>query len=121
MNKNIEIINPELWAVKFDISNKVDGIDFENNPPSRKEGGRISSEGILVLNKDYAGYEFLKRFMAGLINDTNEQLQLKKKIASTPGKQQFIPLNFINTEIQRRKTKGVWLKDKIEKEVNADE
>lgn len=86
MNGNVEIINENLWAIEFDPKVKIEGIDFENQPPSYKEGGRISKNGVLVLNKYYSGYEFLKRAMSALMNDSDEELKLKKDLASKPGK-----------------------------------
>jgi hypothetical protein len=55
MNKNIEIINSHLWAVKFSWLPWITDIKLEANPgyPLEKELARTTKEGIIILNADF--------------------------------------------------------------------
>ena len=58
MNKNIEIINKKLWAVRFSWLDFIPEISIKPDPtaPIEEEPGRITNDGLMILNKDHQGY-----------------------------------------------------------------
>lgn len=76
MNKNIEIINKNLWAVKFSHLPYIEEIDIEPDAlmPLEEEPGRIASGGLMILNKDYPGFNILKDFFPRLMKKKDKQI-----------------------------------------------
>ena len=74
MNRNIEVINPYLWAVKFSWLSWISDITIERNPniPPERELARTTKEGILILNADFPHYEQAK---AGFLQMQKASLQ----------------------------------------------
>lgn len=63
VNKNIEIINPSLYALRFSLIPFIKEIEYKpyDEIPAYQEPMRLDrSNGILLLNKDHAGYELVK-------------------------------------------------------------
>lgn len=80
MNKNIEIINDNLIAVKFSMIPWIKEIDYKPDGviPAHEEFGRVTSDGVLLLNKDYPGFKIFKEWMPKLMKKNDKQL--KKEI-----------------------------------------
>lgn len=76
MNKNIEVINERLWAVRFSLLQYIKEIEYEPDPemPLEEEPLRISKEGILILNKDYKVYSLLREFFPKLMKRPRSEL-----------------------------------------------
>jgi len=81
MNKNIEIINEHLWAVKFSFLPFISEIDYKPDPeiPAYEEFGRVTNDGLLILNKDYPGFQILKEWMPKLMKKKDKQLNKEIK------------------------------------------
>ena len=82
MNQNIEVINSKLWAVRFSLLQYIQEIEYKPDPEfaTDREFGRISKDGILVLNKDFSGYKWIMKFLPNLMRKSNKYLfkELKK-------------------------------------------
>lgn len=81
MNQNIEIINKQLWAVKFSFLPFISEIDYKPDVevPAFEEFGRATNEGILILNKDYPGYRIFKEWMPRLMKKKDKVLNKEIK------------------------------------------
>lgn len=62
-NSNIEIINKNLWAVRFSIISLIPQISYKPDPEILLENlpGQLSPDGIMVLNKDFKFYEKMRQ------------------------------------------------------------
>ncbi len=83
MNQNIEVINKHLWAVRFDHLPFISEIDYKPDPgiPAYEEFGRVTNDGVLILNKDYPGFRILKEWIPKIMRKKDKQL-LKEVKAS---------------------------------------
>lgn len=54
-NPNIEIINKNLWAVRFSLIPFIPQISYEPDPdvPVDQVPGQLAPGGLMILNKDY--------------------------------------------------------------------
>lgn len=77
MNKNIEIINPNLWAVNQWYVKKGFVRELKNLPGTHPEqhGISLTQRGILVLNKAAYSYEVTKLLVLRIMGHTDEQLR----------------------------------------------
>jgi len=77
MNQNIEVINKQLWAVKFSFIPFITEIDYKPDPevPIYEEPGRITNGGLLLLNKDYPGFQVFKDYFPKLMKKKDKQLK----------------------------------------------
>lgn len=76
INPHIEVINQNLWAVRFCFLQYIKDIEYEPDPtiPTDEEPLRISKEGIMVLNKDHKVYPFIRKFLPELMSKSTKQL-----------------------------------------------
>lgn len=76
MNPHIEVINQHLWAVRFSFLQYIKDIEYKPDPeiPMDQEFGRISKEGILILNKDHKAYPLIKEFLPKLMKKSQKDL-----------------------------------------------
>ena len=74
MNKNIEVINDYLWAVRFSLLQYIKEIEYNSEIPLTEDPFRLSKEGILVLNKDYKAYPLLKEFLPKVMKRSRAEL-----------------------------------------------
>ncbi len=77
MNQNIEVINEHLWAVRFSYLPFIAEIDYLPDPtvPIYEEPGRITNDGLMLLNKDNRGYPMLKDMFPKLMKKSDKQLK----------------------------------------------
>ncbi|MCC5910150.1 MAG: hypothetical protein JJT76_06900 [Clostridiaceae bacterium] len=77
------MINENLWAVKFSHIPYIKEIDYkpDDTIPQFEEPARITSEGLLILNKDHPGFSLYKDMFAKLMKKSDKQL--KKAIDSS--------------------------------------
>ncbi len=78
MNRNIEVIVPgKLAAVKFSYIPFIQEIEYtpDAEVPAYSESCRITSDGVLLLNKDVSGYEVLKEIFVGVVSSSRKQLR----------------------------------------------
>lgn len=80
-NANIEVLAPDLWAVRFSWISMIPQIKFTRitDTPLNKIPGQLSPEGVIVLNKDYLLYEDIKRLFLAAVKMSNRTL--KKEVA----------------------------------------
>lgn len=83
MNQNIEIINKHLWAVRFSFLPFISEIDYkpDSEIPAYEEFGRVTNDGLLILNKDYPGYKIFKEWLPKLMKKKDKQLNKEIKAA----------------------------------------
>lgn len=81
MNKNIEVINKDLLAVKFSLLPLIKEIDYtpDEEIPAYEEFGRVTCDGILLLNKDYPAFRIFKDWMPRLMKKKDKQLKREIK------------------------------------------
>lgn len=74
MNKNIEVINLNLYALRFSLIPFIKEITYKPDEeiPAYQEPLRLDKgNGIILLNKDHAGYELLKDAMIKAMKKKN--------------------------------------------------
>ena len=66
-NPNIEVINKNLWAVRFSLIPFIPQISYKPDPevPANQVPGQFGPDGIMVLNKDFKHYELVKKAASG--------------------------------------------------------
>lgn len=113
LNQNIEVINKDLWAVKFSFLPFISEIDYkpDDEVPTHEDSGRITNDGILILNKDYVGFNILKEHFPKVMKKKDKQL--KKEIKASQALKnktdwQMVYYAMLQIEAERRnKLKGV--------------
>ncbi len=83
MNQNIEVINKHLWAVKFSFLPFISEIDYKPDAeiPAYEEFGRVTNGGLLILNKDYPGFQIFKDWFPKLMKKKDKQLNREIRAA----------------------------------------
>lgn len=74
MNRNIEVINENLWAVEFAYVKQgwIKDLSFNNTKPS--DYFCFTKDGKIVLNKDQSYYKDILKYMNILMKFKEEQL-----------------------------------------------
>lgn len=113
MNKNIEVINDKLWALNFSLIPYIKEISYTPDSyfDEYKEFGRmLDDKGVILLNKDHAGYALTKKSLLKAMRYSNSKLKrLIKRLSDIKDK---TPLQLLNNaaymvELERReKAKG---------------
>lgn len=117
MNKNIEVINENLWAVNSayirmgyiqELVPLSEGITSENPYAS------LTNDGILILKSESEFYPILKNLMQRIMGHSDEQLNFavdKMRKVSEPDAYEKMYLNVLEWEIKRRCVKSEYLSD----------
>lgn len=115
MNKNIEVINENLWAVNSayirmgliqELVPLSEGITSENPYAS------LTNDGILILKNESEFYPILKNLMQRIMGHSDEQLNFavdKMRKVSEPDAYEKMYLNVLEWEIKRRCVKADYL------------
>ena len=113
MNKNIEVIAPDIWAVRFSLIPFIVEIDYkpDSSVVAYEEPVRVSNDGIIILNKDNQLFEILKSQFPKTMKKKDKQLKKELnylKLVKNKTDYHWIYLGMIETEMQRRlKRKGL--------------
>ena len=110
-NPHIEVINKNLWAVRFSLIPLIPQISYKPDPeiPLENLPGQLSPDGIMVLNKDFKFYEKMRQISLTVMKMKN-QVILKEIVDM--GK---VPANTLvhvlyqyglKAELERRKAKN---------------
>ena len=78
MNKNIEVINCKLWAVNFSLIPYIEEVSYTPDPnykPYTEIGRMLDNQGVILLNKDHAGYQLSKKFLLEAMGYSNIRLK----------------------------------------------
>ena len=109
-NPNIEIINKNLWAVRFSLIPFIPQISYEPDPdvPVDWVSGQLAPGGLMILNKDYRQYERVKRASVSAMNLKTRQINkelddLARDPVNSP--MQVIWRYCLLAELERRKIK----------------
>lgn len=126
MNKNIEVINENLWAVNQQYVKQGYIQDLTNLPGTSPELQDISltNDGIMILNKCSPIYDVLRKFVPRIMEHTDDQLKAaheKMQKVKKPDAYEKMYLGVLGWEIKRRCVKAEYiaslpvptLKDKI--------
>lgn len=109
-NPNIEVINENLWAVRYSLIPLIPQIDYKPDPaiPLEHLPSQLAHNGVLLLNKDFKWYEILQKNSVIAMKLTTKQI--KKEItkkgrlpAKTPAAAVY--QYCLKAELERRKTK----------------
>lgn len=115
MNQNIEVINKYLWAVKFRFIPFISEIEYKPDPqiPAYEEFGQVTNDGLLILNKDYLVYAFLKDMFQKLMKKEDKQLKNEIEVLrDLKNKNEWHGLYaaMLQVEVERRlKERGEWV------------
>lgn len=128
MNKNIEVINENLWAVNQQYVKQGYIKELTTLPGAAPEtqDASLTDDGIIVLNKCSPVYGVLKKFVPRIMAYSDEQLNSareKMQKVSEPDAYEKMYLSVLEWEIKRRCVKAEYLssqpkptfKDKIVK------
>ncbi|QNO15329.1 hypothetical protein HYG86_11405 [Alkalicella caledoniensis] len=107
MNQNIEVINPKLWAVRFNLIPFIKEIDYKPDAatPAYEEPARITNDGKLLLNKDCPIYQLMKDMFPKIMKKKDEQLQKELKnsqIKMNKTDMEILYASMLQVEIERR-------------------
>lgn len=112
MNQNIEVINKNLWAVRFSLLPMIKEIQYE--PVSdillHEQSGSITDNGIMILNKEYPGYQIYKEWIPKIMKKKNKQLKREIKNAGMIKLKtdwQVLYATMLKVEQERRGKEGV--------------
>jgi hypothetical protein len=111
LNQNIEVINNNLWGVRFSLLDYIKEINILPDPeiPLEKECGRLAPNGIIILNKDYPFYKLIKEWLPRIMLKNDKQLKQEIKNAATNNVGQIVYKAMLQLETERRQSerKGV--------------
>lgn len=108
INKNIEVINNNLYALRFGLIPFIKEIEYTpyEEIPQYEEPIRIDkANGVIILNKDHKGYELIKDAMIMAMNKKNIQLEknlLTLKRLKNKDNLQIILESAYTIELERR-------------------
>ncbi len=109
-NPNIEIINENMWAVRYSMIPLIPQLSYKPDPevPVEHLPSHLFPNGVLLLNKDFKWYEILKKYSIFVMKLTTGKI--KKEItkkgrvpAKTPA--DVIYQYCLKAELERRKIK----------------
>lgn len=107
-NPNVTILNEHLWAVRFSLIRYVPQISYKPDPniPLEQVPGELSPDGIMILNKDYAHYDKVRRATESAM--TLNPRQIRKELADLAKQPVNKPMPIIYryclmAELERRK------------------
>ncbi|MCD8376153.1 MAG: hypothetical protein LUD69_04360 [Oscillospiraceae bacterium] len=115
MNRNIEVITPELWAVNSqwvragyirELS-PVDGVDWNSNT-----NASLTNNGILILKKESEFYPILKKFMPKIMALPDSELQARwENMKDKPKTDGYTRMYYdaLRWELKRRRIKRDYL------------
>ena len=116
MNGNIEVINENLWAVNQYFVKEGYIQELETLPECypEKEDACLTTDGILILNKDSPVYEVCKNLMIRIMSYSDATLKDIFEIMSAvekPDPYEFLYCGVIGWEIKRRKVKTEYIEN----------
>lgn len=115
MNRNIEVINENLWAVNqyYVKQGFIQELKILPNKTPELYDISLTNQGILVLNKAAYSYEVTKLLVIRIMRHTDEQLRVaQEKIqrVENPDAYEKMYLNVLEWEIKRRCVKAAYIK-----------
>lgn len=105
MNKNIEVINEHLWAVKFSYIPYIDEIEYKADPdtPAYTETVRLANNGLLLLNKDCKYFDTIRKIFTKIMKLCDKQLKFEMEhFKENTTNYQVIYSNALFCEAERR-------------------
>ncbi len=107
-NPNIEIINRNLWAVRFSLIPLIPQLSYKPDPEVSLEQlpGQLTPDGLMILNKDFKFYEKMRVITLNVMK-MNDRVIRKEiiEMGKTPANN---PVNVmyqycLKAEMERRK------------------
>ena len=107
-NPNIEVINKNLWAVRFSLIPFMSQISYKPDPEVLIEQvpGQFGPDGIMVLNKDFKHYELVRKATDAVMKLKPRQIRKElDNLGRFPANQprQVIYRYCLMAELERRK------------------
>ena len=107
-NPHIEILNKNLWAVRFSLLPYIPQISYKPDPsiPLEQVPGQFGPDGIMVLNKDFKHFELVKKAMEAVMKLKPRQIEKELDtlhLFPTNQPRQVIYRYCLMAELERRK------------------
>lgn len=118
MNKNIEVINENLYAVNsayIKMGYIQEFMPLSEDVTDGNPYASLSNDGILILKKESEFYPILKKLLLRIMEHSDEQLNLsldKMRKVSEPDAYEKMYLNVLEWEIKRRYVKTEYVMSK---------
>lgn len=114
MNKNIDVINENLWAVNqwYVKQGYIKDLTILQGETPELQNASLTNDGILLLNKSSSSYEILKKMMLRIMGHTTEQLQnayKKMQKVEKPDAYEKMYLCLLGWELKRRSVKAEYM------------
>jgi hypothetical protein len=114
MNKNIEVINENLWAVNQYYVQAGYIKELETLPGQTPEthGISLSDTGVLILNTADPAHDITRKLLLKIMEHSDEQLKFaynKMQQVQSPDTYEKMYLNVLEWEIKRRCVKAEFL------------
>ena len=115
MNRNIEVINENLWAVNsayIRMGYIQELVPLSEGITSKNPYASLTNDGILILKTESEFYPILKNLMQRIMGHSDEQLNFavdKMQKVSKPDAYEKMYLNVLEWEIKRRCVKAEYL------------
>lgn len=116
MNRNIEVINENLWAVNqyFVKEGYIKELVTLPECSPEKEDACLKEDGVLILNKASPVYEVCKKLMIRIMPYSDEKLKGAFEQMATvenPDAYEFMYYHVLGWEIKRREVQADYLKN----------
>lgn len=107
-NPHIEVLNKNLWAVRFSLLPYIPQIRYKPDPevPVEQVPGQFGPDGIMVLNKDFKHFELVKKATEAVMKLKPRQIEKElDSLRRSPPNQplQVIYRYCLLAELERRK------------------
>jgi hypothetical protein len=104
MNKNIEVINNSLWAVRFSYVPQIAELGYTGDLNGLEAAAAFTDDGKLVLNKQHEIYPTLKAMMLRIMPNSDQELAAKVDVIQSKEHDSYdrFYMFVLNTEIKRR-------------------
>lgn len=115
MNKNIEVINENLYAVNsayIKMGYIQEFVPLSENVTDGNPYVSLTDDGILILKKESEFYPILKKLLLRIMEHSDEQLNFamdKMRKVSEPDAYEEMYLNVLEWEMKRRCVKAEYL------------
>lgn len=115
MNQNIEVINQQLWAVRFNYLRYMPELGYSGNyDDADQKTACYTNDGKLVLNKSHEAYHELKQLIQRIMKNNDRELENKIAYMRSKVRDPFdeMYLFALDLEVRRRLISKEYVKGK---------
>ena len=104
MNKNIEVINNNLWAVRFSYVPQITELEYTRELNDLEAAAAYTDDGKLILNKQHEIYSTLKAMVLQIMPNSDQELAAKVNVMQSKDHDSYdrFYIFVLETEIKRR-------------------